>query len=215
MFKTFVTSSTLISEEPTLLNYLDNGDMDLDDILSTANEHMINDLSNRNILLKKICTPLAITKDLVVEDKIERKRFVINVNAISDDCMVTLKGRNYSTDSYTEIFSDLLLSTVGEYNKLITNPYVYYYMELSNSTGLTYSAYLIETAFDLPLTKYALYLAYKRLQMLSGDIYTDKAEMYRQEYLMLMNNIVFSYNTNLSSDVTEDDKTHHKITFRR
>jgi hypothetical protein len=215
MFKTFVTIANLVSEEPTLQNYLENGDVDLENILSIANEHVVNDLTNRNIQLKKICTSLALIKDTVTQDKIERKRFVIEVSEITNDCVVTLKGRNDTTSNYVTIFNDIILSGIGEINKLITNPYNYYYMELSNVTGLTYSAYMIENAFDLPLSRYALYLAYKRLNLLSGDVYNNKADMYKEEYRMLMDNLVFSYNNNLNDDVTVNELKRDKIKFGR
>jgi len=215
MFKTFVTPATLIGEEPMLLNYCENGDIELSEILQLANEHLINDLANRGIQLKRICTPLILTNGVEVEDKIERKRFVINVKNITSDVTVTLKGRNNSFENYTIIFNNIVLSGINEYNQLITNPYNYYLLELSNTVGLEYEAYLIETSFDLPLIKYSLYLAYKRLQMLSGDIYTNKAELYKQEYMILMDNLLFSYNNNLSNVVEIVENIRPKVTFRR
>lgn len=214
MYKVFITTSNLIAEEPNLLHYLENGSIDLDEIIRVANEYVINDLSNRGIQLKKICTPLYITNGSVVEDKIERKRFVIEVTNISNSTLVELKGRNKLTEPFEVVFNDLSISDIGEYSKLITNPYSYYQLNISNVSGLEYKAYLIENVFDLPLIKYALYLAYKRLQVFSGDVYIDKANMYKEEYKMLMESITYSYNVNLSADVVVTTK-YNKVTFRR
>lgn len=195
MFKTFVNVSNIVAEEPTLLEYLENGDIDIANLIDIANEHMINDLTNRSIKIKNICTPLTLVKDTAVEDKIERKRLVVECSATTDTTIVTLKGRNKTTDSYRTLFNDIVINEIGEVNRLITNPYNYYMIEYSNNSS-TINAYLIETAFDLPLSRYVLFLAYKRLNLLSGDVYREKADIYKNDYTVLMDNLLYSYNQN-------------------
>jgi len=206
MFKSFITASTLITEEPTLQKYIDEGAMNLDLILSTAEDHVINDLNNRRIQLKRINTPLALVNNTVSgKDEVERKRFVINVTAIENTCIATLKGCNTTTGTFNTIFNDIVIDSIGEVSRIIKEPYLYYKLELSNTTNLTYSAYMIETSFDLVITYYALYLAYKQLIVLSSDVYNNQAIFYLEEYKQSLESLVYSYNEILDSDIAEDE----------
>lgn len=214
MFKTFITISDMVIEEPALNEYLENGDIDLENILSKANEHMIQDLQNRNVKLAKICTPLTLVNNTAIEDKIERKRLVYQVNAIVSPCIATLQGCNTLSGTYTTIHTQTL-TTIGEFNYFITDPYVYYKLILSNTTGLSINPYLIEISFDKPLLTYALSLAYKRLNIIAGDVYGIKGKEYYDDYKMLMDNLVYSYNEYLNEDVTINDVKTARVTFGR
>lgn len=206
MFKSFITASSLIIEEPTLQAYINENQIDLVNIIDKAEEHVINDLQNKRIQLKRINTPLYLVSSTVSgKDEVERKKFVINISILPSDLIVTLKGCNTTTGTFVTIFDDLVITTIGEYTKFIKSPYLYYKVELSYTTGVTYESYLIETAFDLPVFNYAMYLAYKQLVVLSNDVYADKATLYLDEYKMLMESLVYSYNEVLDTDISEDE----------
>jgi len=215
MFKSFIKVSDIEIEEPELMGYIKDYQLNVNNCIDNSIRYVINDLSSRRLELKKICTPLTLIKDVDVYDKVERKMLVINVSAISSDCILTLKGRNKLTDTYTTLYSEIL-STIGETNYFITNPFLYYEITLSNTMGLSYDIYLVENAFDLPLLKYTLYLVCKLLYNSSNEVvYNNKAVMYLEEYRNLMNEIIFTYNNTLSTEVTDTDSNVQRMRLIR
>jgi hypothetical protein len=175
--------------------------------------------------LKKICIPLYLAKETnsgsyegeACLDNVERLRLVIDAEC-TDDTHFRLKGSDTKdgafipiplidaegAENYTISFSGIEKKTA-----VIVQAHKYYKISVEGETERTFTAYLIETTFELPVTFKSLEFIFKDLQAEQNSNFEGKSEYYRDIYNDAMANVVYSYDENEDgiADETEINNT--------
>ena len=205
MLKLFLKSADIIQNYPILNDYLREDDISYDLVIERAAIDLQRDLKNRGLEIKKLCTPLYLTADVITEDKIERDRFVFDVSVISSPTVISLYGTNTKDEDPTTLLFTDIIDSIGEYTKLINNPREYYKLVISDTTGLTYTAYLIETSLERPHEFLTISYCYERLNQLKDDMYANSRLDYYKMYEESLKNIRYSYDDNLTGEIEKDN----------
>lgn len=215
MVETYLTDSLVIKGNPSLDEYRRTDQPTFEDIMAECWDDVLNDLIDMQMDVKKIYKRLSLqtsvtktasfTGTLSDEDYAQRRRLLISSTQTgtavfslygSDDDGVT----NTLVDTYTLIES-------GSYNFRINMMYKKYRLDLiSIGTTITYTADLVEDCFtDLhrDLTRSRIY---EDLYSSSTDpVYKEKAEMMRSRYEQRLNTIKYSYDSDDSGNISEDE----------
>ena len=205
MLKLFLKSADIIQNYPILNDYLREDDISYDLVIERAAIDLQRDLKNRGLEIKKLCTPLYLTADVITEDKIERDRFVMEITDINSPCVISLYGTNTENEDPTTLLFTDVIDSIGEYTKLLNNPRTYYKLVLSNTTGLISTAYLIETSLERPHEFLTISYCYERLNQLKDDIYSNSRLDYFKMYEDSIKNIRYSYDDDLTGEIEKSD----------
>lgn len=217
MLRSFITHSDILKVEPALTDYLRSDQSDFSGLVSQAKTFLEQEVKNRGLELKKLCTKLTLTDSTKSDkDHVERTRIVIDATSVSGSPTWVLQGTNdESNETWTTVLdgSDLTLSADGQVTKTFSDTYDYY--KLTKTGTATYTAYLVETSWELPHIYLSLHLIYKQLEALEGDAWASKAEMYFERYQYVMNNVKYSYDADEDGTVYEDEMKNNRVMFRR
>lgn len=215
MLITKITHSDVIALESELDKYLSESEVNFDAKIAEAKKILEDLISHRSLLLRKICTPLTLTDATKSdEDEIERRRVVINTTALTDEATILFEGTNDSdNETWSTVKDDIVITEEGEYTFKINDTYKYY--RLTASGTITYTAYLVETAWELPHLYKSLELIYHSLNALSGDVYLEKAMYYKDLFNESFQNAPYSYDADDDDDVDETDVEVNRVHFRR
>jgi hypothetical protein len=201
MIKTFVNTSTLLKFEDQLAKYLATGQTSFDSIIDAQKDIIVQDIKNRNIKIKKLCTPLVLSTT-AKEDKIERSLFVINATSFTPTAKVKIWGCDTESGTYEEI-SETTIASTGETPVNLTQLYYFYKITTSGTITATYSLY--ETSFVYAHIYKSLEQIYRAKQSRVDSNSKDKAEQYNQMYEKEIEKIIFSYDEDGDGEPTEDE----------
>ena len=225
MIESYLTSEMVVQGEPALDDYLRSTQTDFDDIKQESFGDLLKDLIDQNLKLKKLCTPLslntsvtktaAFNSTLSDEDFAQRLRLVIKVTAITGDAVFTLQGTDDAGVNYTSISivdndvssaTSHTISAIGTYSYSLTNLYDKYRLQLiSIGTTITYSAYLIEEAYTTMHREKTRMKIFGSLIANGGDVWESKYKYYEQSYLGMIATTKFTYDSDESGDIGEDE----------
>lgn len=212
MIESYLKYDDLIAEEPQLAAYIFTEDGVLSDLIRKSKENLSAMIENKLPSkgdLKKLCTRLTLTNATESgEDKIARRRLVIK---ISDNNANTFKleGSNTKGGIYTTILDSAEISTASTTNDFIFDE-VYSYYKLTQITGTsTFTAYLVETTFELPHKYLALTMAYRRLQNLTGDVFQNKSDYYAEMLDDALSNLNYSFDVDEDEEITDNDTSYN------
>ena len=238
MIESFLTSGMVVQGEPALDDYLRSTQVNFDDIKQEAFGDMLKDMVDQNLKLKRLCTPLELTPSITKtaaflddtisdQDYAQRLRLVIKVTARTGDAVFTLQGTDDDGDNYydvnivdKDVSSSVAhaISAIGTYCYSLTNLYDKYRLQLiSIGTTITYSSYLIEEAYTTMHREKTRMKIYGSLIANGGDVWESKYKYYEQSYLNMLAITKFTYDTDLSGAIEEDEgdsNMQQTITFR-
>ena len=215
MLITKVKHADLINLEPTLTDYLRSDEVDLGQKIIEAKEELQIKIKNSGMMLRKLCTPLDLTDaTLSDEDVIERTRLVIDTSAVTDEATFTLEGSADDGDNYTTIKNDIIVTEIGEYTCTFEDTYKKY--RLTKSGTITFTAYLVETTWELPHKYLTLSIIYKALEALKGDFYMDKRLYYEAKFESAFKNATYSYDETDDNEIGRGEMdVQHRVYFTR
>lgn len=200
MLRNFSTATDLNRYIPEKDKYLWKGQTDFSDQITGAEQEVITDLKIKGYKPHKLMTPLTVTTT-ETEDVVSAGRLVVNCTVHSVDGVVTLLGCNTSDGTY-ETVTTLSITATGETSVLFTKMYSYY--KISNTGTITFSAYLVETSYDL------LFI-YKTLEIISQNNYKDGAERwgelatwFNEKYQRLISTMPVYEDTDTDGEVTDE-----------
>ena len=222
MVETYLTDQLVIKGNPSLDDYRRTDSASFQDVIDECWGDVVSDLIDMGLDVKRIYKKLslqtsvtktaAFTGTLSDEDYANRRRLLISVTTLTGTAVIKLSGTDDST--YYEIETYTITET-GNYNYRISKLYKKYRLDLvSVGTTITYSSDLIEDSFtDLhrDLTRSRIYEDLWSSQ--NETSYNDKADMYRKRYEQRLNTLKFSYDSDDSGDIVEDEGE-NKITQR-
>jgi hypothetical protein len=238
MIDTRVTYLDLLKYEPPIVRRGDPSStyaVEYAQFITQAKEILVSDVKSMGYKLRLLCTPLNLTLDTKSAiDNIERTRLIVDVTANSGSVTVTLRGTNdesnetwNTVDSFT-VGTDLIpgegedpdtpaTGATGEQTFVFDSVYKYYEItQTPLTTGtITFTSYLVERSFDLPLIYLSLYLLFKSKSKIANDDYYNKAEQYRLLYENIMKSNFFSYDEDESGDVEANEYSYKSVSIRR
>ena len=200
----FVTETELKGYIPELSKYLWNGETTFTAQKGQAERDVLSDLVNKGYLIRQLQPRLVfdITGEESLEDNINALRFVCEADEAGT---IELLGSN---DNETFETITTLTFTSGNYTTLqsyqIVNPYKYYAVDTTH-TG--YNAYLVELTFDR-------LFAYKWLELILMDAYSQENDSYylkmlyfMNKYTDLLNTMIINKDVDDSGDITDDEQS--------
>ncbi len=237
MITTRVTYLDLLKYEPPIVRRGDPSTTyaaEYDQFITQAKDILISDIKSMGYKLRLLCTPLTLTPDVKSGwDKIERTRLIADVTANLGEVTVTLQGTNDESDetwtdcgSFT-VGTDLIdggededipaTGSTGEQTFPFDNVFKYYKISsTATTTGtITYTAYLVERSFELPLIYLALYLIFVSKSKIANDDYYNKANQYRTLYENILKSNFFSYDSDEDGKADESEYSYKPTRIRR
>jgi hypothetical protein len=225
MLETNITYSDLLRYESSLSNldtsFFSNGATKI----SEAKIVLESLIKNRGLKLRNLCKRLTLTDAVKSEeDEIERTRLVITINSNTGLYSFILSGTNdESSETWTTVtsFNDSsetwqnITALNSDGLNTITTQFAdtYKYYKLTKTGTVTYSAYLIETSFELPLIYLALQMIFQELQALVNDNWEEKAKYYAMMFEATFKNVIYSYDEDENGEA--ETTTYNRATFRR
>lgn len=227
-----VTYLDLLKYEPPIVRRGDPSttySVEYDQFITQAKDILTSDIKSMGYKLRLLCTPLALTLDTKSAiDNIERTRLVADVTANIGEVTVTLQGTNDETsETYYEVGyftvgtdltdDDPATGVLGEQTITFDSVYKYYKITATPLTAgvITFTSYLVERSFELPLIYQSLYLLFSSKSKTANDDYYNKAEQYKTLYENIMKSNFFSYDEDESGDVEENEYTYTPTRIRR
>ncbi len=216
---TGLDNSILLKYQPILSSYLPTGWTDYSTSINEAEYQILQKLKNEGKNLRKFCTPLTLedsvsktisfTGTKSAEDTINRMMWVVKTSAIGSSETFTLQGTDDdSIETYSNVVSTIQTS-IGSTFTRIKNIYKYYRVNYSG-TSATYETYLVEISFFFAHIYKTLELIYRLLSSSPGDDFWIKAGYYSNESDKEMNNMLASYDDDLSGGI-DDTETQIKV----
>jgi len=202
MLRSNINNQDILNTEPGLIDLINTDEIDI--ILSQAKERLIGVVENRLTQKKdmiRLCLPLKLTTDWL-EDTVGRRRFLIGITG--DSATYNLLGSD-DTVSF-EVVKEITLSSESTTSSLVlSGMWKYYKIEEVALSGTLDYAYLIETSFELSHLYLTLHMIYKRLQALTNDNYSSKADYYLEVFDNSIGNLQYSFDSNEDGEITDDD----------
>lgn len=218
--------------------YPGSSQSDWDTEISEALKELTQDVQDMGYNLRKLCKRLSLTSSTAntytantstgtetgtksAEDKINRRRLTVNASAVSGSGTVTftLKGTDDdSSETYTTI-TTLAVTATGDTTTTFADVYKYYRLDITGFTGITsitWTAYLIETTFEIPHLYKTLELIYRELVRIEGEVqWSDKTEMYENKYKDKLSTVKIWYDEDDGGVIgdTELDDDMREVTF--
>lgn len=237
MITTRVTYLDLLKYEPPIVRRGDPSTTyaaEYDQFITQAKDILISDIKSMGYKLRLLCTPLTLTPDVKSGwDKIERTRLIADVTANLGEVTVTLQGTNDESDetwtdcgSFT-VGTDLIdggedddipaTGEIGEQTFVIDKVFKYYKISSSATTTgtITYTAYLVERSFELPLIYLSLYLLFSSKSKVANDDYYVKIEQYKLLYENILKSNFFSYDSDEDGKADESEYSYKPTRIRR
>ena len=217
MIEDFITHERLLKTEPAIDGYLSSTQINFDEIINDAFEEYLNDVKNQNYIVRKLGKRLSLQASVIKttafdsaisdEDKVERRRLIIDISAITGTSVFSLQGSNDDGDNYTDVKTGIIITQEGNYDYTFWNVFKKYRLRLlSIGTTVTYSADLYETTFDFPLLYKKLSKIYYSLFHKSGDdAYQTKAENYENRYQQALSTTHYFYDEDDTGDISADE----------
>jgi len=237
MITTRVTYKDLLKYEPPIVRRGDPSttySVEYDQFITQAKDILTSDIKSMGYKLRLLCTPLTLTPDVKSGwDEIERTRLIADVTANLGEVTVTLQGTNDESDetwtdcgSFT-VGTDLIdggedddipaTGEIGEQTFVIDKVFKYYKISsTAKTTGtITYTAYLVERSFELPLIYLSLYLLFSSKSKTANDDYYTKTEQYRLLYENILKSNFFSYDSDEDGKADENEYSYKPTRIRR
>ncbi len=203
--KNYITEEYIKGFIPELAKYLWHGEADHSKQKEKAEQIVLSDFLARGYRPVMLQNELvlansmeALNEEVITppseEDKLSRARFVYEIKEITaDEISISLEGSNdlMKWDELVQINTNAPVSS----SFLLSEMYKHYRIKINaENGGVTLSAYLTETAYDL-------FFAYKWLQLIledsivsENDGYMIKAKLFEEKYNGLWANNTFFYN---------------------
>lgn len=218
MIITKVTYADLLKYEPPIVRRGDPSNTYIDeyeDFITKAKDVLTSDVKSMGYKLRYLCTPLTLTPNTKSEaDYIERTRLVVVVTANTGEAVITLQGTNDESDeTYSDVGTITIEDQVGEQTLVFESINKYY--KISSTGTVTYTAYLVERSFELPLIYLALRMLFSSKSKIANDDYYNKSEQYRMEYESIMKSNFFSYDSDEDGKADEDEYSYQTVKVRR
>ena len=225
MIESYLTQNMITRGETAIADYLRTGQSDYGDIRKEAFTDLQLELINRGYPLRQLCKRLyieqtALTKTAAYtgatsdEDFAQRMRLVIPVTAITGTAVFTLQGTDDEGTNYYDIslISDdetqgttVAITATGVASYLITALYKKYRLKLiSIGTTITYTSYMVEEVYTHIHRERTRANIYRSL-ISSSPEYTDKMNLYLNEYNRLMTEGVKIVDVGDDEDISEGE----------
>ena len=238
MIKSFLTQEMVIQGEPALDDYLRSDQVNFDDIRLEAYEDMVKDFVDMNLNMRKLCIPLSLKTSATVteatngtitdEDYAQRNRLLISVTAITGSAVFQLQGTNDDGTAYTTITvidksghstNSIAITETGDNVFYSTGFYKKFRLNLlSITTTITYSAELYENLFTIIHKVKTRSKIYQSLMALQGDLWEGKFKQYKQDYMDMLTNSRYYYDSNDDEEIDSVDADmeamNHNIVFK-
>lgn len=227
MIESRLKHEDLLNDEPMLDDYLRSDELDLKDVIKEALTDFMHDLIERGYEVRKLSKRLYIveaktltTSDHTSEwitDSGQRLRLVANVSTITSNPVISLYGRNTSSETGT-LITQMTTSQSGEITEIIEVPYKQYQVVISGqNNNMVANVFLISTMEERIHKLLCFYKAFNRMRIRTGnDMYADKAREYYEMYKDKLNNTRLVYDIDDSGTITEDEVSIvPNITFSR
>lgn len=231
MIITKVTYADLLKYEPPIVRRGDPSNTYVDeyeDFITKAKDVLTSDIKSMGYKLRLLCTPLTLSTSKSIKDEIERTRLIVDVSANSGEVTLTLSGTNdESNETWDEVGSIVCgtdaeddveaTGSLGEQTTTFEKIYKYYKLESTPTTTgtITYTAYLVERSFELPLIYLSLYLIFASKSKIANDDYYNKTEQYKTLYENILKSNFFSYDSNEDGEADEDEYSYQTVRVRR
>lgn len=216
MIESRLKHEDLLHDEPMLDDYLRNDELDLNDVIKEALTDFMHDLIERGYEVRRLSKRLYIVEAETltasdhtsewIADNGQRLRLVANVSNITTNPVISLYGRNTTSDTGT-LITQLTTSISGEITELIEVPYKEYQVVISGqNSGMIANVFLISTMEERVHKLLCFQKAFNRMRIRSGnDMYSDKAREYMEMYKDKINNTRFMYDIDDDGTITKSE----------
>ena len=197
----YVTETELKGFIPELTKYLWTSETDFSKQKTQAEQTVIRDLANRGYKVRELQPKLIfdITGVDYIEDNINALRFVCTADSAGS---IELLGSN--DDVTYETVTTLTFTGAGTQSYMISTPYRYYVVDTTESG---YISFLCEITYD------GLF-AYKWLELILMDSFTERNDQYYERMLYFQNQYEKLLNTMiLSVDIDGDGESDSQTSF--
>ena len=229
MFIANITHDDIISQEGSLELYL--GDLpDWENKIVNAKNIVLTKIKSAGKKLRLLNKPLyfydpnedylitntaAFTSETTSEDNVERMRFVIEVTELASGSLsVKVQGSDDET-TWTNVCV-FATDQAGEFSRRISKPFKYYRLVLSATGSRTFTAYMVEDVFFLPVLYKTISMIFLALQSEANSNWSAKYQEYDNLFNEAFESLVFSYDANDDEEITsEEENSSKRITILR
>ena len=234
MIENNLTEEKLIKAEPIVNDLKFRSQIDFNDTIKHSYGVMLNDIKNLGFFVRKLSKRkyLQETTDIlsgtndgsIIEDTLERLRIVLKVNSQDSEEVFKLYGSDSEDMTSSQIVKTLVSTEAGTFTSLLTDDlesetlFRYYQLKKTTSGACNYSAYLIETTFELLHLWLTLAIIFENQTNSNNDVYEQKGLYYREAYQITLNASKFAYDEDDSGEIEEDEKlsgNYTRVTLRR
>jgi hypothetical protein len=212
MIITTINTEVLFNREPTLDNYLPDGQLDFEAQIMEAKREILQNLKDHHKFVRKYCYPVELQASVAkttsftgewVEDEIERMIFSCKVTEAGGTEILRLQGSNDDGTTVVDI-GFLTFEEAGTKYHLFDDTYKKYRVVYAG-TSITYSSSLIESSFYLAHLYLSLALCYQLNVSVDNDLWDKKFKYYYQMYETQMNRMLASYDEDDDGTLETDE----------
>ena len=225
MIKSFLTQEMVIQGEPALDDYLRSDQVNFDDISREANQDMIKDFVDMNLILRRLSVPLSLQASQTLtaaadgtitdEDYAQRGRLELKVTALTGTAIFQLEGTNNDGTNYYAVelvdkdglvSENIAITETGTYNYFMNGYYKKYRFNLESiGTTVTYSAGLYENIFTILHRDKTRAKIYKSLKATQGDVWDGKYKEYLDNYERMLTGSKWYYDSDEDEEISESE----------